>query len=202
VTGRRRQLAAAVRWPRRAVLAALLLTSAAIWWASPQPRTFARGPIVVSLQGNLATTLDPANLNILIALERRITALPGVQTVFGPGTFIGQSVRQADRAISRDLKALHASGAAARRQQLSDLLVRYGYVGAPSIDNQSFVGQLIFGSGTQPKQRLAWLFPDDAHARVLVRPRAGLSGVQTHGLANQIRRLVKATPLQGVQALL
>jgi predicted RND superfamily exporter protein len=202
VTGRRLLLGAAARRPLIAVLAALLLTVVAIWLASTQRRTLDRGPIVVSFQGNLATTLDPANLNILIALEQRITALQGVQAVSGPGTFIEQSARQADRAISRDLAALHASGPAARRQQLNDLLVRYGYVGVPTIDNESFVGQLIFGSGTQPKQQFASLFPDDAHALVLVRPRAELNDALTQALANRIKRLVNATPLQGVQALI
>jgi hypothetical protein len=189
---------------RRFFLAPLLLGSAAVFGAiTLLPGTTVRGEsIVVSLQGNLMTTLDPANLDILIALERRIRALPGVQTVSGPGTFIEQSVRRADLAISMDLDAVHASGPAARRQQLSDLLVRYGYMGVPSIDNESFVGQLIFGSGTQPKQQFAWLFPDDAHALVHVRPRDGLSLARTHALGNQIERLLKAEPLEGVQAFL
>jgi hypothetical protein len=166
--------------------------------AITQERTPGRGPIVISLQGNLATTLDPANLSTLVALERRITALPGVQTVIGPGTFIQQSVEETNRAIRQHLAALHARGPAAARQALSDLLVRYGYSGVPSIDNGSFVGQLIFGSGTQPMQRFAWLFPDNDHAHVLVRPRAGLSDAKTQVLGDQIKRLVGAAPLQGV----
>jgi hypothetical protein len=187
-----------VRRPRQALLAALLLASIAILVAITQERPPGRGPIVISLQGNLATTLDPANLSTLVALERRITALSGVQTVLGPGTFIQQSVDRTDRAISQDLAAVHASGPVATRKELRDLLVRYGYTGLPSIDNGSFVGELIFGSGTQPKQRLASLFPDNDHAHVLVRPRAGLSDARSQVLGDQIKRLVETAPLQGV----
>jgi hypothetical protein len=187
-----------VRRPRLALLAALLVTAIAIWGVSAQERSSGGKPIVISLQGNLATTLDPANLNVLVALERRITSLPGVQTVLGPGTFVVQAVDKTNRAIRQDLAAVHASGPAAARQQLNDLLVRYGYTGLPSIDNGSFVGELIFGSGTQPKQHLARLFPDADHALVLVRPRAGLSDARTQGLGGQIKRLVETAPLHGV----
>jgi hypothetical protein len=178
----------------------LLLVPIAIWGARARERTLGRGPIVISLHANLATTLDPPNLRTLVALERRIKALPGVQTATGPGTFIQASVEETNRAIRRDLAAVHASGPAVQRQRLNDLLVRYGYTGVPSIDNGSFVGQLIFGSGTQPKQSLGWLFPDNEHALVLVGPRAGLSDALTHVLGDQIRRLVQAVPLQGVSA--
>jgi hypothetical protein len=199
VIGRRPLLRAAVRRPRRALLAALLLVSIAIWGASNlRPRSTRSERIMISFQGNLATTLDPTNLKVLVALERRIGSLPGVQTVAGPGTFIEQSVNQTDRLIRQKLSAAHPSGPAAARRQLSDLLVRYGYEGIPSLDNTSFVGQLIFGSGTQPKQRFAWLFPDGDHALVLVRPRAGLSNARMQALGNQIERLVTTAPLQGV----
>jgi hypothetical protein len=168
-----------------ALLAALLV----IWGVSTLRPTSGGGRIVISLRGDLATTLDPANLKILVALEQRITSLPGVRKVSGPGTFIVQTAEQVDRAIRQDVAAGQARGA---------LLVRYGYVGVPSIDNESFVGQLIFGSGTQPKPRFASLFPDGYHALVLVRPQAGLSDARMQALGTQIERLVKAAPLQGV----
>jgi hypothetical protein len=199
VTRRRRLFGVALRWPGRALLAALLLASIAIWGVSNlRPGSKADARIMISLQGNLATTLDPPNLKTLVALERRIASLPGVQTVAGPGTFIEQSVKQTDRLIRQKLAAAHPSGPAAARQRLSDLLVRYGYEGVPSLDNTSFVGQLIFGSGTQPKQQFAWLFPDGDHALVLVQPRASLGSARTQALGNQIERLVTAAPLQGV----
>jgi hypothetical protein len=181
------------------LLAALLLAAVGAWAASTRSTESRPGePIVVSLQGNLATTLDPANLNVLVALERRIASLAGVQTVLGPGRFIQENVDQVDRAIRQKVAALRPSGLSVR-EALSELLVRYGYIGVPSIGNESFVGQLIFGSGTRPKQRLAWLFPDNNHALLLVRPRPGLGAARTRALANQLGQLVKAAPLQGVQ---
>jgi predicted RND superfamily exporter protein len=221
-----RLLGAAVERPRRALVGAVLLTLIGVWGAStlrpgsPQSllakphsataaatrsheRAFGAEPIVVSLQGDLTTTLAAPNLVNLLALERQIASLRGVQAVFGPGTFIQQTVNQIDGVIRQDLikAGANAAGAVATHQQLKDLLVRYGYIGVPSITNDSFVGQLVFGSGTEPKQRFAWLFPDARHALVLVRPRAGLSDPQTRALGSRIEQLVKAAPLQDVQPL-
>jgi predicted RND superfamily exporter protein len=204
-----------LRAPWRTVVAGLLFATVTIWVAGSlgsssteravaaatlvQQRTFGGEPITISLQGNLATTLDPSNLHVLVTLERRLASLPGVRMVSGPGTFIEQTVYEIDGVIDRELAATGSRGAAAARQELSELLVRYGYTGVPSLDNTSFVGQLIFGAGTQPKQRFAWLFPDDDHALVLVRPQAGLSDAGMRALSDRIKRLVGAAPLQGVQ---
>lgn len=219
----RRQLTGtAIAAPRRVVLASLLLAAIAIcaattlWPGSAasrladshsaiaqatraQERVFGAEPIVVSLEGNLATTLDPTNLHALVSLERRLASLPGVKTASGPGTFVQQTVGEVDGVIRQELAAARSSGGAAARQELSALLVRYGYTGMPSIDNESFVGQLVFGSGTAPKRRFAWLFPDDDHALVLVRPRAALGDTQTRALLARLRQLVESAPLDGVQ---
>lgn len=192
MSGRRLTLGAAV----------LLLASIAIWGLSTPLSGSSQSepgkPIVVSLEGNLATTLDAANVGVLVALERRIASLSGVRTVVGPGSFIQRAVGRADRAIAQKVAGLRRNGLSAR-QALNELLVRYGYMGAPSIDNESFVGQLILGSGTRPERRLAWLFPNDNHALLLVRPRPGLDVARTRALANRVRHLAATAPLQGVQ---
>ena len=66
------------------------------------------------------------------------------------------------------------------------------------MSNASFVGQLVFGSGTQPKQNVAWLFPDASHALLLARPRAGLSDAEKRTLSSRIEQLVRGAPLEGV----
>jgi uncharacterized protein len=202
VTGRGGLVAAAERRQRRALLAAPVLAAVAIAgfaaFGTGHRGATAERSITISLQGDVTTILDPPNLRALVALERRIRALPGVRDVVGPGTFVEQSVEAANRTIRQQVAATHPYSRAAAHRRLIDLLVRYGYERLPSLDNVSFVGQLIFGSGTQPMPRFTWLFPDADHAVVLIRPQAGLSSERTQALGNQIARLVDAAPLQGV----
>jgi predicted RND superfamily exporter protein len=64
-----------------------------------QERAFGGEPIVVDLNGDVDTTLAPANLEALLRLERRIGRLAGVRTVIGPGTFVDQAVEQMNRVV-------------------------------------------------------------------------------------------------------
>ena len=165
-----------------------------------QNRVFGADPIVVRLAGNLQVTLAPGNLQVLRDLEGRISALPGVTAVAGPARFISQTAAQVRRLIAEQLAQPGFTSGANAPSRLSDLLVRYGYSGLPSLSNQSFVGQLVFGSGAEPKPRLAWLFPDGNEALVTVRPGAGLSAARTRVLAGQILALARSAPLDGVTA--
>lgn len=79
-------------------------------------RTFGEEPIVVVARGDLETTLAPANLGALAALEGQIAQVPGVRAVYGPGTFVNQTVTQAARVINRDL------GESAKRAERAALL--------------------------------------------------------------------------------
>jgi hypothetical protein len=163
-----------------------------------QNRVFGADPILVRLQGNLQVTLAPANLQALHDLEGRISGLPGVKAVAGPARFISQTAVQIRRLIAEQLAQPGFTSGANAPSRLSDLLVRYGYTGLPSLSNESFVGQLVFGSAAEPKPRLAWLFPDGNDALVSVRPRSGLSAAQTRALAAQILTLARSAPLDGV----
>jgi hypothetical protein len=155
--------------------------------------------IVLSLHGDLATTLAPANLKALLALERQIAALPAVKAVSGPASFIAQAGAEANRAIAQQLARPGFAAGANRPSRLKDLLVRYGYVGLPSLSNESFVGELVFGSGSAPKLSLARLFPDGNDGLVTVRPRAGLTGGQMRALTSRIAELASAAPLIDIQ---
>lgn len=167
-------------------------------WAAR--RDAVENPIAVSLTGNLATTLDPANLIEEATLERRIAALPGVRAVLGPSSFLrGQATGSAGE-IRRQVALMHPAGHAAARRDLATVLVHYGYVGLPSLDNRSFIGQLLFGSGTVPQRRFRRLFPDVDHARMLVGLREPLSDGRARALRSEIARLTAGAQLQGVQA--
>jgi predicted RND superfamily exporter protein len=188
-------------------------------------------PVVVVASGDLRQTLAPANLMALMRLEGRLARLDGVRSVFGPATFVNQTVLQIERVLraalgpaaeraDRDARAAAAAarargadaGAAQRagerarlrglgpaRDDYAQLLVRYGYIGLPAIDNRAFVSALVYGSGTAPKRRFGWLFPDARHAVIYVRPRAGLSDAQTRRLGEQMERLAGGTRAGGAR---
>jgi predicted RND superfamily exporter protein len=188
-------------------------------------------PIVVVASGDLRQTLAPANLMALMRLEGRLARTSGVRSVFGPATFVNQTVLQIERVLRAALgpaaeradRAARAAAAAARargagpaaaqrageqarlrglgpmRDDYAQLLVRYGYIGLPAIDNRAFVSALVYGSGTAPKRRFGWLFPDARHAVIYVRPRAGLSDAQTRRLGEQMQRLATGTRVGGAR---
>jgi predicted RND superfamily exporter protein len=202
VTRSRGALAVAVLLALGVILGATTLQSSSGQTAAAtraDEQTFGAEPIVVPLQGDLATTLDPPNLAALLTLERRVASLRGIHSVLGPATFVEQTVNQFKDVIRQTLSQPGQGPARSNPQRLQDLLVRYGYTGVPSLSNASFVGQLVFGSGTQPKQNVAWLFPDASHALLLIRPRAGLSDAEKRTLSSRIEQLVTAAPLEGVE---
>lgn len=66
-------------------------------------RRFGAEPIAVAIDGDLTTTLAPANLVRLVDLEGRIARSPGVRSVYGPGTFVNQTIVQIGRVVEREL---------------------------------------------------------------------------------------------------
>lgn len=81
-----------------------------------QERAFGDEPIFVVVDGDLATkTLVGENVLRLVALERRIGALPGVRSVFGPGTFLTSSLDQMQRVFRAELGSVAATAGRAAR---------------------------------------------------------------------------------------
>ena len=76
-----------------------------------QRRAFGDEPIVISVRGDLATEiLEGRNLIGLLDLEGRAARLPGVRAVFGPGTFVNQTVVQTEKVVRQ------GAGAGRRRR--------------------------------------------------------------------------------------
>ncbi|WP_320670037.1 MMPL family transporter [Patulibacter defluvii] len=196
-----------------------------------QQRAFGGEPIVVAVRGELGNTLAPNGLMGLVRLEGRLSKVAGVQAVFGPGTFINQTIVQAEQLISRQLgpvaqraaraasraerraRRAGASATAARqageqarlralgpaREQFEQMLVRFGAIGMPSLANRSYVNAVVFGSGTEPKARFRWMFPDNEHALIVVRPKAGLDDGQVLALGRRVRSLAEDAKLPGAK---
>ncbi len=121
----------------------------------------------------------------------------------------GRAADAAQRRARRDgasAEAAARAGEAARLRSLgplakeyAGLLVRLGSAGLPSLSNRSFVLSVVFGAGTDPKQRFRWLFPDRNHALVLVRPDTGLSDEQLRALGGRLGAMADGAKLQDVE---
>jgi hypothetical protein len=158
------------------------------------------GPIVVSLNGSVLTTLEPDNLTALQRAEQQISALPGVRSEEGPASAIEAGAVQADREIAAQVARPGNRLAGDPAHHLDQVLVRDGYSAMPSLTEQSFVGQFVFGNGVGPRPALAAIFPDSYHARVIVSYRDGLGGSQVDALRRRIGQIVAAAGLTGVQS--
>ncbi|MCW3041722.1 MAG: hypothetical protein JWM31_3627, partial [Solirubrobacterales bacterium] len=79
-------------------------------------RQFGQDPIAVVVRGDLSNTLAPQQLVSLLRMEGRLARLGGVKAVYGPGTFINQTIIQTTRIINRELGSISviARGARAR----------------------------------------------------------------------------------------
>lgn len=84
---------------------------------------FGEDPIVVTLGADLSRTLAAPNLLALLDLEGRIARLDGVRAVYGPGTFLNQTIVQSEEVLKRELgksgEAALAEADAARRAALA-----------------------------------------------------------------------------------
>jgi predicted RND superfamily exporter protein len=197
-----------------------------------QEAAFGAEPIVVAAEGDLqGTILATPNLVGLLQLEGQIAELDGVKAVYGPGTFINQTIVQLESVVQEELgpvaeeaaqaaddareealasgadeQAAEEAGEAARlealgpaQEQFEELLVRFGYVGLPSLSNSNFVRALVFGPSQAPKERFSFLFPDAQHALILVRPDSGLPDARLSALGDEIQTLAEAANVQEVK---
>ncbi|MCW2959332.1 MAG: hypothetical protein JWP18_2135 [Solirubrobacterales bacterium] len=82
-----------------------------------QERAFGDEPIIMSIRGDLASrTLIGENLLRLVNLEGAAAGLPGVRSVYGPGTFLNASLVQIEQLLQRELGPVaKRAGDAARR---------------------------------------------------------------------------------------
>ncbi|WP_354700609.1 hypothetical protein DSM112329_00890 [Paraconexibacter sp. AEG42_29] len=67
---------------------------------------FGQDPIAISLEADLSSTLAPGALTSLLSMEGRLNQLKGVKAVYGPGTFINQTVVQTERIVKQQLGAV------------------------------------------------------------------------------------------------
>ncbi|HEY8083871.1 MAG TPA: MMPL family transporter [Solirubrobacterales bacterium] len=199
----------ATQLPTDAETSTLVNTDAPSYQATQHVREkFGEEPVVILAEGDLQQLVLTANLGRLLRLEGCLSGkvpagakpIPGpcaqlarqnpVKSVVGPATFLNGAVIQ----IDRQLRRLAARVPPERlREFLLAVAARYGITSAPSLSNPDFLAAVVFdlrrARGT-PKSRLAYLFPNNHTAQIIVRLRPGLSESERHKALETIRAAV------------
>ncbi|HMJ04091.1 MAG TPA: MMPL family transporter, partial [Conexibacter sp.] len=111
-----------------------------------------------------------------------------VRIVYGPGTFLNESVRAVQDAVQAQLR----SGMTVA--ELQRLALAAGIQGIPQIDSKPFISQIVFDperGADVPKARFASLFPSRDAALIQVRLRPGLSSAERSRAIDLIRAAVR-----------
>lgn len=199
------------------VTEALFDRETAAWAATERSEeSFGTDPLVVVARGDLDRTLEPEALERLSVLEtclsgviergrgelfelcREIYELDPVEVFVGPATFLGRAVAGIGGVYDQQLERLRSlprspEKAAERRQILNQIVgiaARYGLTDRPSLRDRNFINRVVFGAGgvrSGPKPRLAYLFPSQESAQIVIRPRPDL----TEGERQRFVRLVR-----------
>ncbi|MGN6188738.1 MAG: MMPL family transporter [Conexibacter sp.] len=136
----------------------------------------------------------------------KLAQLKPVKLVYGPGTFLNESVRAVQsavmgqlRAIQRQVAAAPADQRAAAQAQAADEIKRLwlssGIQGIPQIDSKPFISQIVFDparGADVPKARFAALFPSRNAALIQLRLRPDLT---THERGQAISLIRQATQM-------
>jgi uncharacterized protein len=169
---------------------------------------FGDDPVVVLAEGRLSRLVLTANLFRLLRLEgclagnvpKGVKPIPGpcaelarlgaVRSISGPATFLNEAVIAIDDQIRR--LAAHRTPAQLRRI-LVGVAAQYGITSLPSLANADFIAGVVFDPRRPldaPKARLAYLFPNDRSAQIVIRLRPDLTEAERHRALGLIRAAV------------
>lgn len=178
-------------------------------------RSFGGDPVVV-----LAETEEPRSLlqgdqiERLVGLEGRLSRLPDVAVVYGPGTVLNQVAGQAQNMMAAIAGRRHALRAGAEeRARKSGLAlaevkqagdeaieaydVRYGSLlvkalpaGLPTLRNPRFVQAVVFDKDGRSRQQWRFVVPSENAVAIIVRPRDGLDQAATERLVDDVEDAV------------
>jgi hydrophobe/amphiphile efflux-3 (HAE3) family protein len=201
---------AATQLPTDAATDTLVDSDTASYRATQEVRRdFGEEPVVVLAEGDLQRLVLTSNLGRLLRLEGCLSGkvpkgaepIPGpcaelaeldpVRSVVGPATFLNEAVIQIDRQLRRLAKT---TPPAQLRELILQIAARYGITSAPSLSNPNFLAAIVFDidkpRGT-PKARLAYLFPNNHSAQVILRLRSDLSEAERHRAIETIKAVVR-----------
>src|SRR6185503_14505139 len=136
----------------------------------------------------------------------KLAQLKPVKLVYGPGTFLNESVRAVQNAVTAQLRAIQRQVAAAPADQkaqaqaqaadeIKRLWLASGIQGIPQIDSKAFISQIVFDparGADVPKARFAALFPSKDAALIQLRLRPDLTAAER---ARAIELIEQATQM-------
>ncbi|HEU4701449.1 MAG TPA: MMPL family transporter [Conexibacter sp.] len=192
-------------------------------------RRFGDDAVVVLIDEHVANLVLTADLGRTIRLEgclggnvprgarpyggarspcAKLAQLKPVKLVYGPGTFLNESVRAVQNAVTAQLRAIQrqvdaapAEQKAAAQAQAADQIKRLwlasGIQGIPQIDSKPFISQIVFDptrGADVPKARFAALFPTRDAALIQLRLRPDLTTTERTRAIELIRQAT-AMPL-------
>jgi predicted RND superfamily exporter protein len=192
----------------------------AVVQADKAAQEFGGDPIVVLLESAQPAGLFAQDqLPKLVELEGRLSQLPDVAAVFGPGTSLNQLAGASQNLVARisgerdglmaaaEQKA-RAAGAdetqvqRARQQSVAEFDIHYGGLlarglptGLPTMHNPRFVQNLVFDPDGGPRTRWKIMVPTPTTVAISIRPRADIDQGAVEGLDRAVRQAVNAAAL-------
>lgn len=190
-------------------------------------RQFGGDPLVVLAESRTPhALLGPRELPKELGLEGKLSRIPNVSAVYGPGTTLNEiagqvqdmlaslSGRQDGLQESAELQAKKRGESPAQVKQAGNAAVaqfdqRYGPlivqglpVGLPTLSNPKFVSNVLYRSNGQPRAQWQYLVPNSRAVAILVRPRPGLSQHGVQQLAGAVQRTVNGAGLSASRVTL
>jgi uncharacterized protein len=182
--------------------------------------SFGGDPVVVLAESDQPRALlGPDEIPKLIGAEGKLSKLPGVAAVYGPGTVLNQiagsaqdmmatlsgrrdAVRkqatdqaQAQGATPQAADAAGNDAVAGFDQRYGPLLVRALPAGLPTVRNPSFVDAVTFDQQGAPRSEMQFVVPNQNAVSIIVRPRPGLDQAATAQLVDDARATVTGAGL-------
>lgn len=183
-------------------------------------QSFGGDPIVVTLESQHPETLQSGDqVRRDVQLEGQLSQLPDAAAVYGPGTVLNQvagqsqdllaeltgrrealrnqAKAQAKQQGSSDSAAVNAANGATAQfdQRYGSLLVEGMPAGLPTLHNDRFIHNVIYGQGQNPRPQWKFVVPSKNSVAILVRPRQGLDQNATEQLVHQVRSTVHGAKL-------
>jgi predicted RND superfamily exporter protein len=189
-------------------------------------KAFGGNPVVSVLESKQPQQmlLGEKQLPKLMRLEGKLSQLPDVATVYGPGTVMNQlaissqdmlarlsgtrdGLRARAETEARDkglsgsaVKAAGDDATAGFDQRYGSLLIRGLPGGLPTTKNPGFVKNVIYDQSGAPRARWHFVVPNANSVAILVRPREGIDEASTRRLVDSVRQAVRESGLNNSRA--
>lgn len=184
-------------------------------------KAFGGNPVVSVLESKQPQQmlLGEKQLPKLMRLEGKLSQLPDVATVYGPGTVMNQIAISSQNMLARlsgardglraraeiearnkglsgsEVKAAGDEAAAGFDKRYGALLIRGLPGGLPTTKNPGFVEHVIYDQSGAPRAQWHFVVPNAHSVAILVRPREGIDEASTRRLVESVRRVVRESGL-------